>query len=388
MSDGRKALRIAVVFGVLYWLPVESPAVQAGAVEALAMVRDYAREHVLLCLLPAFLIAGAISVFVSSQTVTAYLGARAKRWIAYSIAAVSGSILAVCSCTVLPLFAGIYRRGAGLGPATAFLYSGPAINVLSIALTARVLGFRLGVVRALGAVVFSVVIGLSMAVIFRLDEDQRQQGFAEVPDGEQTCPLWQTIWHVGSLVAFLILANWATSPSGDGVWDCLYRLKWILAGIAVLSVVVASWAWLRKEDLGEWLEASLGFAVQVLPLLLMGVLLAGFLFGRPGHQALISERWVSSLVGGNSLRANVLAALSGAFMYVATLTEVPILQGLLGAGMGQGPALALLLAGPALSLPNMLVIRSLLGTAKTVTYVGLVVALSSLAGLLYGWVTV
>ncbi|QTX32475.1 permease [Aminithiophilus ramosus] len=383
MTETKKLLWIVGAFLAAYFLPVADPRVAKASFEALAMLHEYAREHVLLCLVPAFFIAGAISVFVSQQAVMKYLGAGAKKWVAYSVAAVSGTILAVCSCTVLPLFAGIYKRGAGLGPASAFLYSGPAINVLSIVLTARVLGFELGLARAVGAISFSVLIGLAMALLFRNEEASRQQGFVELPS-EEGRPLWKTVWHMASLVVFLVFANFAAPRSEGGLWTALYAVKWPVAGAALLFVLFTTRRWFSAEERQEWGQSTLGYALQVMPLLFGGVLVAGFLLGRPGHEALLPPSWVASLVGGNSVGANFFASLAGALMYFATLTEVPILQGLLGSGMGQGPALALLLAGPALSLPNMLVIRSVLGTKKTVAFVALVVSLSTLAGLIYG----
>lgn len=383
-DDMKKFLYLVSAFLVFYFLPVDSARVQGAAVEALAMMHEYAREHVLLCLVPAFFIAGAISVFVSQQAVMRYLGEKAKRTVAYTVAAVSGTILAVCSCTVLPLFAGIYKRGAGLGPASAFLYSGPAINVLAIILTARVLGLELGVARAVGAILFSVVIGVLMAFIFRHEEASRQQAFAELPVPEAVRPLWKTVFFMASMVVFLVFANWAAPKVPVGFWAAAYRVKWVVAGLALLSTIVSVRMWFDREERAEWVSSTWGYALQVLPLLFGGVMVAGFLLGRPGHEALVPSTWVSSLVGGNSLFANFFAALVAAFMYFATLTEVPILQGLIGAGMGKGPALALLLAGPALSLPNMLVIRSIVGTKKTVVYVSLVVVLSTAAGMLFG----
>ena len=384
MSDMKKFLYILAAFLAFYFLPADAPRVQGAAAEALAMLHEYAREHVLLCLVPAFFIAGAITVFVSQQSVLRYLGARANRAVAYTVAAVSGTVLAVCSCTVLPLFAGIYKRGAGLGPASAFLYSGPAINVLAIILTARVLGFEMGLARAVGAVSFSVLIGLAMAFLFRHEEAQRQQAFADLPVPEATRPLWKTASFMVFMVLFLGFANWAAPKVPLGFWAAVYRAKWIVAGLALLATAACALAWFSREERKEWFGSTWEYALQVLPLLFGGVLAAGLLLGRPGHEALIPSTWVSSLVGGNSLAANFFAATLGALMYFATLTEVPILQGLLGAGMGKGPALALLLAGPALSLPNMLVIRSILGTRKTVAFVSLVVGLSTAAGMVYG----
>ena len=389
----RKELRDFLVIGagflVVFFLPVErlqSMAPLPGPVwEALHLARWYAREHVLLCLVPAFLIAGAISVFVSQASVLKYLGARANKILAYSVASVSGTILAVCSCTVLPLFAGIYKMGAGLGPASAFLYSGPAINVLAIILTARILGPGLGIARALGAILFSIVIGLVMHLIFRKDQLAQAANAATVPE-EGGRPLAQTALFFGSMVGVLVFANWGKPAESTGVWHAIYAAKWWVTGAfgVLFAVVYFSVLNLRKGETGEWVRASWGLAKQMLPLLLLGVLAAGVLLGRPGEEGLIPTRWISGAVGGNSLGANLFASVAGAFMYFATLTEVPILQGLIGSGMGKGPALALLLAGPALSLPNMLVIRSVMGTKKTLVFIGLVVIMATLSGMIYG----
>jgi hypothetical protein len=384
MGDRKKFLYILAFFLVFYFLPADNGRITAGLSEAIAMTHEYAREHVLLCLVPAFFIAGAISVFISQQSVMKYLGGGAKKVVAYSVAAVSGTVLAVCSCTVLPLFAGIYKRGAGLGPATAFLYSGPAINVLAIILTARVLGMEMGVARAVGAIIFSVIIGVSMAFIFRHEEKKRQEGFEQQIEEETGRPLWKTVFHMASLIVFLVFANWAAPEVSEGIWAAVYSLKWYIAGLALLLVLISTFSWFTKDERQEWLGSTWEYALLVLPLLFAGVLVAGFLLGRPGQAALIPGSWVESLVGGNSIGANIFASVAGAFMYFATLTEVPILQGLLGAGMGKGPALALLLAGPALSLPNMLVIRSVIGTKKTMVYIGLVVLLSSVCGIIFG----
>lgn len=384
MSDSKKFALILLTFLFFYFIPADSPRVSIAASEALAMLHEYAREHVLLCLIPAFFIAGAISVFISQQSVIKYLGSNAKKFISYSVAAVSGTVLAVCSCTVLPLFAGIYARGAGIGPASTFLYSGPAINVLAIILTARVLGLEMGLARAIGAILFSIVIGLAMSIIFRKDEEKRQESFAVSIEDTTSRPLWQLASVMASMICFLIFANLAAPDANIGFWAYLYDVKWILALISVSFTAFATKKWFTREERSEWFNATWGYALQVLPLLFVGVLIAGFLFGRPGREGIIPSAYVSYLVGGNSIFSNFFASIVGAFMYFATLTEVPILQGLLGAGMGKGPALALLLAGPALSLPSMLVIRTVLGTKKTVTYVILVVLLSSLAGIIYG----
>ena len=413
-------------FLAAYFLPVGGVRFDNALLEAFHLVKWYAREHVLLCLIPAFFIAGAIAVFVSKGAVMKYLGARAKKVLAYGVASVSGSVLAVCSCTVLPLFAGIYRMGAGLGPATAFLYSGPAINVLAMILTARVLGMELGIARAVGAVVFSVVIGLLMHLMFRRQEAERSQASAAMPVEEPGRPLWQNALFFIALVGVLVFANWGHPGEASGLWNEVFRAKWMLTALAAagMGAMLVRWFALQAWKLGlaaaataaaallvpqnplvpffvgilglsivaggdhgaggEWFASSWDFAKQILPLLFLGVLAAGLLLGRVGHEGLIPSRWIAGLVGGNSLGANLFASVTGAFMYFATLTEVPILQGLLGAGMGKGPALALLLAGPALSLPNMLVIRSIMGTRKTVVFVALVVVMATLSGMIFG----
>jgi uncharacterized membrane protein YraQ (UPF0718 family) len=379
-------LYITAIFLGCFYLPVENLRFTNAVFEALALVKWYAREHVLLCLVPAFFIAGAISVFVSQASVMKYFGAKANKFLSYSVASVSGTILAVCSCTVLPLFSGIYKRGAGLGPAVAFLYSGPAINVLAIILTARILGWQLGLARAIGAVIFSVVIGLLMHLIFLKEERARQvNGDFNVGEVKETRSLGKTVLYFVSMVVFLVFANWGKPLEGDhGVWSVIYQDKWWIAGFSLVGLALMLFKWFKKDELKEWTGATWGFALQILPLLLGGVLISGFLLGRVGHEGIIPSRWVEALVGGNSLRANFFSSVVAAFMYFATLTEVPILQGLMNSGMGKGPALALLLAGPALSLPSMLVLRSIMGTKKTVVYVSLTVVMSTITGIIFG----
>jgi hypothetical protein len=386
VSDWEKFWILAGAFLAAYFMPVTDTRVQGALIESFAMLHEYAREHVLLCLVPAFFIAGGISVFVSQDSVMKYFGPKAKKWVSYSVASVSGSILAVCSCTVLPIFTGIYMRGAGLGPATAFLYSGPAINILAIIITARVLGPELGIARVVGAVLFSVVVGLFMHIIFikeekeRTEKDEKMFAF----ENEQSRPIWKDIVFFVSMIGILVFANWARPVEQTGIWAAVFSVKWVVAGIFFILLIFASSQWYKQEERKEWYSSTWGFAQKILPLLFGGVLVAGFLLGRPGHEGIIPSQWVNSLVGGNSLGANLFASVAGAFMYFATLTEVPILQGLLGAGMGKGPALALLLAGPALSLPNMLVIRSVIGTKKTVVYVSLVIIMATISGIIFG----
>ncbi len=386
MKEWKKFLYILAAFLACFYLPVESMRFNNAIFEALALVKWYAREHVLLCLVPAFFIAGAISVFVSQASVMKYFGAKANKFLSYSVASVSGTILAVCSCTVLPLFSGIYKRGAGLGPAIAFLYSGPAINVLAIIMTARILGWQLGVARAVGAVLFSVVIGLLMHLIFIKEERARHaNGDLAVGEVKETRPLWQNIIYFFSMIAVLVFANWGKPLAGDtGVWPLIYTYKWWITGFFLITLALSLINWFKKDELKDWTSATWAFSLQILPLLLGGVLVSGFLLGRVGHEGIIPSKFVVMLVGGNSLWTNFFSSIVAAFMYFATLTEVPILQGLIGSGMGKGPALALLLAGPALSLPSMLVIRNIIGTKKTVVYVSLVVIMSTITGMIFG----
>ncbi|MFH1092969.1 MAG: permease [Candidatus Omnitrophota bacterium] len=386
MREKNKLLLMLAVFLACFYLPVEFFPFRNPVFEALALVRWYAREHVLLCLVPAFFIAGAISVFVSQASVIKYFGTKANKFLAYSVASVSGTILAVCSCTVLPLFSGIYKRGAGLGPAIAFLYSGPAINMLAIIMTARILGWQLGLARTVGAILFSVLIGLMMHIIFIKEERARKiEGDIFANEAKETRSLFQNAVYFASMAGFLVFVNWAHPQSGDsGLWISIFAAKWYLA-LGFLSItVITILKWFHKNEIKEWTQSTWAFAKQIMPLLFFGVLIAGLLLGRPHQEGLIPSWMIDKAVGGNSLSANFFAAIVGAFMYFATLTEVPILQGLIGAGMGKGPALALLLAGPALSLPSMLVIRGILGTKKTVVYVSLVVIMAAFSGILFG----
>jgi len=415
-----------LAFLAFYFMPSGTEVFDNAISEAFILLGWYAREHVLLCLIPAFFIAGVIAVFISQGTVARYLGPTAKKWKAYLVASLSGTILAVCSCTILPLFASIYKRGSGLGPAMAFLYSGPAINILAIILTARILGFELGIARIIGAVVFSVLIGLIMAILFRKEEKKRaeeQSGFIIPPGGK---PMWQIATLFLSLVFILVFANWGNPGPESKILFFIWTYKWkltalfgvLLAGILVIVLKISWWKVLlgtvpviasaiifplepmipfliaiislsiliaiTPGESREWLGETWFFTKQILPLLAAGVLIAGFLLGGPEGKGVIPENYISSLLGGNSLMANFFASIFGAFMYFATLTEIPIIQGLLANGMGKGPALTLLLAGPALSLPNMLVIRSVIGNKKTLYYIILVIIMATISGLIYG----
>jgi len=387
MKEWTKFVLIVVVFLAAYYTPWDHPIIRQSGLEAFMMLQEYARQHVLTCLIPAFFIAGAIAVFVSQASVLKYFGAAANKILSYSVASVSGTVLAVCSCTVLPLFAGIYTRGAGIGPATAFLYSGPAINVLAIVLTAKVLGWKLGLARAVGAIAFSIIAGLLMAFIYRKDDANRTEGAIYMPDeDDKSRALWQDSLYMLAMVLILVFAAWAKPAPGEGgLWAVIFAAKWYLTAALLIALAAMLMTWFTKEELVNWCDATWGFMKQIFPLLFAGVLVAGFLLGRPGYEALIPERFIAALVGGNSLWANLFASVSGALMYFATLTEVPILQGLIGSGMGQGPALALLLAGPALSLPSMMTLAGIMGVKKTAVYCVIVVVLSTITGMGYGW---
>lgn len=425
----KKELRIlAWILGFFlfaYFMPIGTEKFNNALLEAFELFKWYAQEHVLLCLIPAFFIAGVIAVFISQGAVIKYFGANAKKWKAYLIASLSGTILAVCSCTILPLFSSIHKRGAGLGPAITFLYSGPAINILAIILTARILGFELGVARIIGAVVFSVIIGIIMSFIYRKEEKERAEKM-DFPDIKEERPLWQTSYHFFVLVFILVFANWGKPDTTEGIMFWLWNYKWQITAFfglmfivslikilkikpafvlfATLPVVAIAFIFpaqplipfvfaviglsiltlITPGEPQDWLRESWSFTKQIMPLLAAGVLIAGFLLGSGDSEGIIPSEWVASLLGGNSIQANFFASIFGAFMYFATLTEIPIIQGLLNNGMGQGPALALLLAGPALSLPNMLVIRSVIGTQKTIVYIILVSIMATASGLIYG----
>lgn len=435
-------LWIVVVFAAIFFMPVGNETFMTAILATLDLAKWYAQEHVILCLLPAFFIAGVISIFVSQGAVLKYFGANAKKWVAYTIASVSGAILAVCSCTILPLFSSIYKRGAGLGPAVAFLYSGPAISILSIILTARILGFEMGVARTIGAVSFSIIIGLAMAFIFRKEERAKREEQMNFPDIPEKRAMSQTAFHFFTLVAILVFANWGRPAADDtsSAWYYIFTYKWYITGgfalmlcYSLIKILKIKWQWVLvaavatiasvfatnaaisnpvfrplipmvvgiislsvitlfdkgDDDNREWTLSAWSFAKQIIPLLAIGVVTAGFLLGSTHGSTSIAgvvpNEWIEWAVGGNSLLSNLFASVVGAFMYFATLTEVPIIQGLLASGMGKGPALALLLAGPSLSLPNMLVIREVMGTKKTVIFVLLVMAMATVSGMIYGW---
>lgn len=435
-----------VVFLAAYFLPLAAPEfkpetdptqakVTTAIIEALKLLQWYVQNHTLACVVPALFIAGAITTFLSKEAVLKHLGPKANKVEAYSVASVSGTVLAVCSCSVLPMFAGIYRVGAGLGPASAFLYAGPAINVLALFLTARVLGFQLGVARVIGAIVFGIIIGLLMALIFRRDEQQRTAATMQMPDaGASRRPLYQSALLLLGMIAFLVFSDWfnpgdrivqlsdgtrftatveyqtrdqldlrlkqavlgrqvgevvslshsqiaaiVEDPSDVAPWVVgVHHIRWVLAAAMGALVVIMCLAWVDKPDFMEWMGSTWTFSKLLIPLLFGGVLVVGFL------KTLLPEEQVAALVGDNSLKSNLVASVVGCFFYFATLTEIPILRALMDNGMKDGPALALLLAGPAMSLPSILVIRSIIGNAKTAVFTALVVVMATIVGMGYG----
>ncbi len=420
------------IFLIAYFLPLGNPRVKTAIYEAFVLLQWYARNHTLACVVPALFIAGAITTFLSKESVLKHLGPKANKVEAYSVASVSGTILAVCSCSVLPMFAGIYRIGAGLGPATCFLYAGPAINVMAIFLTARVLGWELGVARVIGAVVFGVIVGLIMAVLFSKSEKSRNEAVLQMPDPPAAKhPMWKNASLLLAMIAFLVFSDWFNPGDkvvvlGDGTrfeatlqyetlgeydlrlkdvyadhqtgevvrlpkaeivsiedvdtWVVrIHHIRWYLAAAMGALIVLMSVCWLDKTDMTEWMGNTWFYAKLLVPLLFGGVFIVGFL------GALVPEEHVARLVGDNSLTSNLIASVIGCFFYFATLTEIPILETLMRNGMASGPALALLLAGPALSIPSILVIRSVMGNSKTVVFVLLVIVMAAIAGMGYGY---
>ncbi len=430
MKDWKKFSALVVIFLLAYFLPYDNPQIAGAVLEAFKLLQWYAINHTLACVVPAMFIAGAISTFLSQASVIRYLGPRSKPALAYTVASVAGVVLAVCSCSVLPMFAGIYSMGAGLGPASSFLYSGPAINVLAIFLSARVLGFDLGVARAIGAIVFAFVIGLLMHAIFRRGEKKRADVLMQLPDPPPIRrPLWKTALYFLCMILFLIFSDWYNTndvtltlnngtvlkanvryfrrdtidvqeygPDGKrgvdvrrlaasevrtiepepGFVMTVHGVKWYMAGAMGLAVLWMMWRWFSREEFKQWMGATWDFGLMIVPLLFGGVFITGFI------GALIPEKAVAGLVGGDSLLANFVAAFVGMIWYFATLTEIPIVEMLMRLGMGKGPALALLLAGPALSLPSILVLWKIIGARKTLVFCTLAVVLSTFVGWVFG----
>ncbi len=429
MKDWKKFLWLVGIFLVAYFLPLGNPKVSNAVLEAFRLLQWYAIHHTLACVVPAMFIAGAISTFLSQASVMRFLGPNARRSTAYAVASTSGIILAVCSCSVLPMFAGIYTMGAGLGPASAFLYSGPAINVMAIFLSARVLGLDLGVARAVGAILFAVIIGMLMALFFK-KSDQLRVKAAQLPQEEKSSrALWKTGLYFLCMILFLVFSDWydtndvtITTNNGQHIsanirrstqdnvdfqvyeedgrlspdvqrisrdnitsiepvpsfTQSVHSIKWYLAGLMGILVLLMVWRWFSAQEVRQWMGATWDFGLLIVPLLFGGVFITGFIGG------IIPEHAVASVVGGNGLLSNFVASFVGMIWYFATLTEIPIVEMLVRLGMGKGPALALLLAGPALSLPSLLVIYKVVGAKKTLVFSTLVVVMSTLVGWIFG----
>ncbi len=366
MKERNIFLLIALLFLGFYFMPTNSNIFNNAILSGFNLLHDYAQQHVLTCLLPAFFIAGAISVFVKKEAILKYLGHKTKKYVSYSIASVSGSILAVCSCTILPLFAGIRKRGAGLGPAITFLFSGPAINIAAMFLTISVLGLHIGLARISFAILLSILVGLSMDFIFREKVKKGELFMQESKEVKLSKRILLVFFF--SMVMVLIVNGLQIDK----------LLKYSLMLFFTLTTAILVVFKFRKETTKEWLKETWSFTKLLMPYLFIGVFIAGFLM------PLLPQELIEGIVGQNTLPANLVASIFGAFMYFSTLTEIPILQALIAKGMSKGPALALLLAGPSLSLPNVLVVRRVLGTKKTAVYVTLVVIYSTMAGLAFG----
>jgi uncharacterized membrane protein YraQ (UPF0718 family) len=430
-KEVQKLAALVGVFLFAYFIPLGSEKVTGAILEAFRLLQWYARNHTLACVLPALFIAGAIKSFLSQGAVMKYLGPRSNKLLAYSVASVSGGILAVCSCSVLPIFAGIYQLGAGIGPASAFLYSGPAINVLAIFLTARVLGFQIGLARAVGAILFAFLIGLFMAILFRRREKKKAEGFVLPDEARRARPLWKTALFFLCMVLFLVFSDWYNPGDvvvtmndgrvlqGNVRYDTrdiirlqifeeqqttdqivtldkadvrhiekvesfavrVYRVRAYLAGAMFIAVVLMVVSWFSRSEFTQWMAETWDFTKLLVPLLFGGVFAVGFI------SYLLPEHYIAALVGNNGLFANFFASLTGAGFYFATLTEIPIIQVLMKLGMAQGPALALLLAGPALSIPSILVIQKVIGTKQTLVFVMLTVLMSTTVGMIFGMFT-
>lgn len=369
MKEWQKVLLLVGFFVILYFAPVDTPVVVASISAGLALLQEYARLHVLTCLVPAFFIAGTIAVYVKKDAVMRLLGPTTKKYIAYPVGSVSGGILAVCSCTILPLFTGIYKRGAGIGPAVAFLFTGPAINITAILLTGSVLGWDFAVGRLTAAILISVIAGLFMAFVFQEHDrkttvDNFAAGFqSDVPYSNGSIAIFFVLQ-----LAVLVIFTLSIDP----------LLKTVLVILSLIGVVAIAVLVFRREHMLEWFRETWDLTKKIMPYLFVGVFIAGII------ETLIPAEVVTSLVGENTLLSNAIASTFGAFMYFATLTEVPIIQKLMNLGMGRGPALTLFLTGNALSLPSMLVLFKVMGRKQATAYILTIIFLSVLAGWLFG----
>ncbi len=351
-------------------------AMQAG----LTTLLGYLSAHVLTCLIPAFFIAGAIAALLKTEMVLKYFGKDAPKWLCYSVAATSGTILAVCSCTILPMFAGIEKKGAGIGPATAFLFSGPAINLLAIVLTARVLGLDLGIARAIAAVSMAVVIGLIMAAIFERSSQkcetspvsapvQAAQALTEPPKSGQTERI--AVLFIALLIGVLLSATSQLE----------FVTKWTIVAAFIVASAYVLTKYFSSEEKTAFFSETWSLTKKIFPLLVVGTFITGVI----GY--FMPTELLRTYLGSNSFPSCFIASVVGALLYMPTLLEIPIVGTLFGYSTGitaPGPALSLLLAGPSLSLPSMIVITRVIGLKKGGVYISLVVIVSTLVGMLYG----
>ncbi len=346
----------------------------------------YLSAHVLMCLVPAFFIAGALSALFRKEAVTKYLGPDTPRHISYPVASAAGLLIAVCSCTILPLFAGIWKKGAGLGPAVTFLFTGPAVNVLAILYTGSLIGWDIAAARGILAVIFGMLIGLLMGFIFERAKKRIApnastriepiQAISDTSTSVEGRSMMERLIDGRVAVLFVLLV--VILVIGASPLPMALRLP-VVAAVAVLTAFWAVRTNSREENEG-WMRETYFFIKMILPLLLVGVFVAGV------ASELIPEDVVVEYLGDNSLRANAIAVGFGIFMYFPTLVEVPVARMFLDLGMAKGPLLAYLLADPELSFQSVLVTRKIMGTRKILVFVGLVAVLCIAAGLLFGLV--
>ncbi|MFY9800530.1 MAG: permease [Methanoregula sp.] len=339
---------------------------------------DYITAHVLTCLIPAFFIAGAMNALLNKESITRYLGAKVPLWKAYPVAVVGGLLLAVCSCTILPLFAGIKKKGAGLGPAIAFLYTAPGTNILAIALTWSVIGADFALARIVLSITFAVIIGLVISTLFKEevpDAPPTPIGCACAPGTAKEGGQTNVVLFIGTLVALLFVGTWNLFMENNlaGI-----PLRFVILPFLILLVIIEARRWFTQDEQKSWLEETWSFMKTIFPLLFIGIFVAGVL------SALLPEGILGLYLGSNTVSANLIAVLFGTFMYFPTLVEVPMAKMFLDLGMARGPLLAYVLADPVLSLPSILVVRKYMGTKQTIVYVLLIVFFCTLAGLIYG----
>ena len=347
-----------------------------GGVMALV---DYLSAHVLTCLIPAFFIAGAMNALLNKDSITKYLGEKSPAYKAYPVAVVGGLLLAVCSCTILPLFAGIKKKGAGIGPAIAFLYTAPATNILAVVFTWSVIGADFAIARIVLSITFAIMIGLIISKLFAETSAEAPAPIAcacgPAPAVESGKGQKHVILFIGTLVAILFVGTWAVFMENKlaGI-----PLRFIVLPLLIILIVAEALKWFSRDEQRAWLEETWSFMKKIFPLLFIGIFAAGVI------SALLPKDFLGLYLGSNTVSANLIAVLFGTFMYFPTLVEVPMAKMFLDLGMAKGPLLAYVLADPVISLPSILVVRKFMGTKQTIAYVLLIVFFCTLAGLIYG----